>query len=256
MPSSLANSSNTSSELSNHEYVTCSVDYITDASANALASSKFMYVTYDLSGSLTFTHENETTDVVSLNGVNTTKICTIDVSENMRDSDGSISTALHMEILQDMYNSGSTSSTRPTKSDIMSVFTETSVDTFQTILYGAIKHAIEEYIESRFVESVEGGETITPRVKVEKGESVVTYGFVDDANPDHEHSDMFLVNLLNTCDQSDVMDKITSTVSGAPETVPVTTISNNSCMVVGLKVTSTGGFKNEHLYAVGIEFTQ
>lgn len=261
MPSSHATTTNISQTISDHGSVSCEVVHITDASANALSDNKFIHVECDMGGNFYFDHGSTThQDRIKLQDTNADKLCTIDMSaNNLRNSNGGSltpPTSLHMEILRDMYES----SARPTTSAITASFTDTSITVFRNTLYGAIKHALDMYIASRFKDG--SNNAFTPTIRVKTDGSSIEYGNDDTHNgfqytggddPDGtEHGHMFLINLLKTCNQSGLKEEISRT---SDATIPIATLLGSGHMVVGLKVTTTGGFKNDHTnYAVGIRF--
>lgn len=257
MPSDHANAENTAkTDISDHGSVTCSVDYT--GNTTTFSTKSFIHVECNMGGKFHFEHPGPVHhDVISLQDTNGNKKCTIDtMGNNLRNSDGSDATStLHMEVLRDMYES----SARPSESAITASFTDTSIETFRDTLYGAIKHALEQYIESRF-ENAAG--TFIPVIMAKIDGSTIKFGndsdyngfnYAGDPDPDGtEHGHMFLINLLNTCNQNKLKEKITNTHD---ENVPIATLTGASHMVMGLRVTTTGGFKNDHLYAVGVNFT-
>jgi hypothetical protein len=249
MPSAHANTSNTSQSIDKyveHGTVSCSVEYITDASANALADISFVEVECAMGGNFVFTYPGTLHhDVIKLEGTNADKVCTVKASgNNLRDGVGTdANTTLHMEILRDMYDTGAV---RPTATAINASFTGTSITTFRTTLYGAINHALKSYIESRFEDA--SNNQFTPTIEAKTNGTTIAYEIDPDGT---EHGHMFLINLLNTSNQTMLLKKISNSRN---ESISVATLVGGRRMVMGLKVTTTGGFRNQHEYAVGVNF--
>jgi hypothetical protein len=256
MPSDHATATNVQkTDIEDLSDVTCSVEYTSDTTT--FSTNKFVHVDCALGGNFEITSDG----VITLSGTPVTKTCTI--GNNLLDSSGntpSPPTTLHMELLCDMYHH---TGARPIPDTIRSTFTAASIETFRSTLYGAIKHALESYIESRFFKDVSTN-TFAPTIEAAIDGTTINYGNDNThtgfkytggtADPDGtEHGHMFLINMLNTRNQSALISNISS------PTGPVATatfLSDASHMVMGLKVTTTGGFTNVHTnYAVGVKFS-
>lgn len=269
MPSAHATATNVQkTDIDTFSGVTCSVEYITDASANALADKKFVEAECDMSGNFTFHHPGITHyDVIQLVGTKPIKVCNVDTLEdNLRDGTGShTTTTLHMEILRDMYDTGTV---RPSIDAITASFTDASITTFRATLYGAINHTLKSYVNSRFIDA--SGNQFIPKIMAKIDGETIDYGNTNDykgfkysvedgPDPDGtEHGHMFLINLLNTCNQSSSKEDkgVKFYISQTNHvTIPITDLIGSRRMVMGLKVTTTGGFHNTHTnYAVGVNF--
>jgi hypothetical protein len=185
----------------------------------------------------------------------------IAITNNMWKKNGTTLTGktLHMEILCDMYETGTT---RPSEAAINASFTTASIETFRDTLYQAINDTVIRYIKTRFKENGTITGTIFEPVihtKIPSSGSGVIY---DDTSAfdssfnmidGKQHGRMFLLNVLNSCPVSNLRTFFSNTTSKTRYLTD--TDIDVGHMVFGLKVTTSGGFKNTHEnYAVGVTF--
>ena len=243
--------------------VTCQVSYIDntavttlDDSATALSDTDphFIHVDCGIGGQLKFTKtfgvSNQGT-IELIHDIDADPVVSdIDSTSNMRNNVGTSLTdaTLHMEILRDMYESIS----RPTESAITTSFTDTSLMTFRTTLYQAIKDSINAYITSRVMFA---GGSFQPLVYAKYSGGNMSYGDTDTHNSTfsvmdgEQHGRMFLLNVINSCSTS-ISTHVTDTSN---PTESLTDVMGDGYMLLGLTLTTTGGFNNTHTkYVVGL----
>jgi len=243
--------------------VTCQVSYINNTAVtarNAASSAlddldpNFIHVDCDIGGQLKFTTEGVNQGVIQLlHTIDSTPLnSVISDTSNVRDKNGTDIPGknLHMEILRDMYES-TTTTTRPSESAITASFTDTSITTFQTTLYQAIKDSINEYVTSRVMFA---GSSFQP-ILYAKTDGTMHYGDTASYNntfsivDGEQHGRMFLLNVLNSCSTS-ISPHVSNTSNPTKSLIDV---MGDGYMLLGLTLTTTGGFHNTHTkYAVGL----
>ena len=276
MPSTHATSGNISHPSFTSGPVTCEVTFNTntdvttlDTAANALSDSDphFVRVVCDLGGKLnfqsvgmttgqgtiTFSHDADINDIFS----------SIVTGSNMRKKDGMELTtphSLHMEVLRDMYESGTT---RPSETAITASFTDTSIETFRDTLYQAINDSVSTYVKSRFrLNGTSTGTPIQPMLcAFADATGPIDYGDTHDRNATfgvddgQQHGRMFLLNVLRACSVGNIRTLVRDNGDPTKYLNDTAVMGTNDHMLFGLKVTTTGGFHNTHTkYAVGVTF--